>query len=475
MTSPSPAYESLHDYSILFADIAGFSKLTTFQQRQYLDVVLPAIAAPLQRAGQQPAQVRTWGDGLMAYFNAQGPAIHCALALRDVFRTTLWDDQFGLPDLRIRIALHAGEVFKGINPVTGDEELIGTEVNRAARVEPIVAPNHVYVTKDFKDRCKAKTVKFHLLGNIDLPKQWGSEELYVAGWQSDNLDPAIIRANLPGTGVFDSAMLVNYFRTSKFGLRLSVSAEAKAAIAQHCVASNFWAPEDVVFLESGTLPVHMLFELCRRRDPTLRPKLLICNNIVCALISMMDRVPLDETEIVYPKDESTNTILIGGRVLEDYAATIPQDLMVGPASQCGASQAFFDYLHDQGVNHIVMMVSRLTRQDGPCAVSTSMRRFKKLLLRYVAKHEDARLSILAEADKLIKRPGWAADTVGIPGHQGENYWEAVLKSNRANVIVAVSPEMPIAEIGFVKRELKSLQNDGAACVLLDPMGQRLDI
>ena len=128
MEERTEQYQSRRDYSILFADIKGFSGLKPFQQRLFINEVLSRIAEAIYKGGDDPPdQANTWGDGLVAFYSAHTNAVRCALILRDTFRNTQWED-IGLPRLQIRIALHIGEVFEGYDPVRNAKGLIGTGV-----------------------------------------------------------------------------------------------------------------------------------------------------------------------------------------------------------------------------------------------------------------------------------------------------------------------------------------------------------
>lgn len=158
--------------------------------------------------------------------------------------------------------------------------------------------------------------------------------------------------------------------------------------------------------------------------------------------------------------------------MDDFATTIPEDLMEKDGSSYLCSERIGEFLKSKGVNHIIMMASRITRVDGPCAVSSAHRRYKKLLLKYVTDNPACRISIIIEAEKLVGRRGWPADTIDIPGEKNETrYWETVLSSGRLNMIAALSPQMLFEEIGLTKRELKEFQTCGASVVLLGPSGE----
>ncbi|MCU0288977.1 MAG: adenylate/guanylate cyclase domain-containing protein [Acidobacteria bacterium] len=461
----------LGNYCILFADIKGFSTFTRFQQRQYIEQVLSRIGESIWKKEHKPEQTNTWGDGIVAFFQSVTNAVQCALTLRDTFRNTLWEND-GLPNLTIRISLHIGEVYVGLNPVTNKDELIGTEINRAARLEPIVIPNHVYSTKIFAEYCKSNNVekvKFKSLGKIPLAKDWGEEEIYVIFREHESINTDEIKRLMES----DYGISI-YPASSKFGSRIKLSKNAKLTIAEYCTKSDsdFWNSEDIVFIESGTLPVYMIQVLYR--DRVRWPKLLITNNIACSTVRMMGQLSKGLSHQLVPEDIPTECILMGGRVLDDYAATIPEDLIDIKDGGLWQSNKITDYFTKKGVNHIIMMVTKLTKKDGPCANSSSMQRFKKLLLKYVFENPKVRFSILAEAEKIAcERSGWSADDIDLPGLEYNKYWENVLSNGRVNFIAAISPEMTPERVEIAKREIIQLKKAGASCVLLDINGKEI--
>jgi class 3 adenylate cyclase len=468
-----PQYETRKDYSILFADIEGFSRLKPFQQRLFLTDTLSRVAAALHKEDHAPEQANTWGDGIVAFFTAPTAAIRCALTLRDAFRVVDWDE-IGLPELRIRISLHAGEVYSGYNPVTRRKELIGTEVNRAARIEPIVEPNHVYVTGDFVNRCKNERARFYPLGSMTLAKGWGPEELFVAAWQHESISAEELRkkSDVPNS---DDRALVYYPPSCVFGRRMSVSCDAKKRLAEYCARNGFWQADDVVFMESGTIPVYMLIDLYRKCDPLSRPKLLVTNNVACSFAAIAAHESLDESHAMFPTEDPMSCLLIGGRILDDYAATIPEDLIGEQLGEDFNSDGLVNYLSQRSVTHVIMMTSRFSSHDGPCAATAPMRRFKKLLMKYVSLHSKTRLTIVLEADKIAGRRGWAADSVPLPNEEGKGYWEGLLGSGRVTLIAAVSREMTGADLGLANRELITLQKAGVRTILLGIDGNEIDL
>lgn len=76
------------------------------------------------------------------------PLLEYAFALQRAVRDAEWDD-LDLPEkLNVRIALHAGPVFEGQDPITGRRDFYGPHVNRAASIEPITVPGCVYASEE---------------------------------------------------------------------------------------------------------------------------------------------------------------------------------------------------------------------------------------------------------------------------------------------------------------------------------------
>lgn len=465
----------LEDGCILFADIKGFSRLNKPQFRRYLQNVLQPIGKILTRHHcEQPAN--TWGDGVMAFFRSPTEALDCALEIRDRFRITKWEENEELPKLEIRIALHAGEVYTGINPIRNQRDYIGTEVNRAARLEPVTKPNHVYVTNDFRSRCTTRDdVDFNSLGEVDLPKNFGTEEIYVVTRKNWDAPPQKVVQDKDIEA--DTEAFVKYVKSSHLGRRLAVRETAKTIIANYCVRKPLWKEDDVVFLESGTLPIFMAFDCYRQRGAGPRPAYLITNNLACSIIAVMERSPGNEAQPYFPEDRPINVSVLGGRVLDDYAGTIPEDLLTDDAGESGGppiwgSEDVFAYLKSKKVNDVIMMVTKLTSGEGPYAASPHMRRYKKLLLRYVSGN-NARLTICGEADKLVEGYGLPADQEQLAPADAHRYWPDVLRERKVTVISALSPNLPRAKETQVKEEIMKLRAAGASAVLLDLEGNEI--
>ncbi len=173
--------------AMLFADAVGFSKLTETQVLRFMEHFLGAIAelvaaAAAGRSPFAPVAKNTWGDGLYFVFESARDAGRFAVELCERVDGTDWTAH-GLPaNLNLRVALHAGPVYVYRNPVTGQQpDYTGTHVSRAARIEPITPPGHVYASQPFAALAAAQgTTDFtcDYVGQTPLAKGYGTFPTY---------------------------------------------------------------------------------------------------------------------------------------------------------------------------------------------------------------------------------------------------------------------------------------------------------
>ena len=176
-TNNNGADVSYYNYlPLLFADVKGYSKLNENQLVTFSTVFLKYISQVFDKYNDGVFIKRTQGDGLFVVFNSINIAADCANDIKNVIAVTQWQD-FGLPeDLTIRISLDAGPVYSYIEPVTKNLEVCGDYVNRAARIEPITPPGHIYASKSFVAMANVENItnfNFAYAGQIVLPKGHG--------------------------------------------------------------------------------------------------------------------------------------------------------------------------------------------------------------------------------------------------------------------------------------------------------------
>lgn len=166
---------------ILFADIVGFSKLEEEQTPQFMHVLLRKVADELADY-PRPSILNTWGDSIFAIYRNAQFSIEFALKIQQIFTDADWESE-GLPkDLKIRIALHAGPVFVGKDPLTEKMNVYGSHINRAARMEPVTLPGRIYGSSQFAAALVAENPGAYNLqhvGIIELAKNYGQQEVYM--------------------------------------------------------------------------------------------------------------------------------------------------------------------------------------------------------------------------------------------------------------------------------------------------------
>ena len=167
--------------SVLFSDVAGYSKLTEPQLRVFLEHILPTISNMLAKDRGNIIEINTWGDAIVVvsadpYFIAR-----FAFELRDYYRDTPWE-QFHLPDsLGCRISLNTGVVFIGTDPLRQTQGILGAHMNLTARIEQITPVGEIFSTDNFKhliDRPDKHRIAFDDVGSRSLPKDFGTCHLF---------------------------------------------------------------------------------------------------------------------------------------------------------------------------------------------------------------------------------------------------------------------------------------------------------
>jgi class 3 adenylate cyclase len=167
--------------ALLFADAQGFSELADEQVPRFVQHFLGLAGRLASDSGHKPLMKNTWGDGLYFVFSSVRDAGLFALDLRDGVGLTDWATK-GLPNLNLRIGLHAGPVYSCTDPVTQRANYIGAHVSRAARIEPITPTGQVYSSQAFAALAAAEGVKefrCDYVGQTSMAKKYGTFPTYV--------------------------------------------------------------------------------------------------------------------------------------------------------------------------------------------------------------------------------------------------------------------------------------------------------
>lgn len=178
--------------SLLFADAKGFSRLTDHEIPLFVEHFLGSVAAEIDSSPVEPILTNTWGDGLYMVFPTVRDAGLFALALCDRLERIDWASRGFNKPLSLRIGLHAGPAYACIDPVTGRLNYLGGHVSRAARIEPITPPGHVYASGAFAALARAERICEFVcayVGQMPFAKGYGTfptYHVYPAGARQRN-------------------------------------------------------------------------------------------------------------------------------------------------------------------------------------------------------------------------------------------------------------------------------------------------
>lgn len=167
--------------ALLFADVVHFTQLSEDKLLTFMQHFLKAVAELSQDLKVEALMKNTWGDALYYVFATVQEAGEFALALCDLMQTMDWQAAGLQVDMNLRIALHAGPVFRGIDPVTGQVNYIGTHVNYAARIEPVTPPGKVYASQAFAAIAASEGVESFscdYVGQMPWAKHYGTFATY---------------------------------------------------------------------------------------------------------------------------------------------------------------------------------------------------------------------------------------------------------------------------------------------------------
>jgi class 3 adenylate cyclase len=133
--------------AILFTDFVGFSKLPETALPAFWDGVMRVVAEVLDDHAGDVSCRNSWGDALYAVSESAPAAAEIALDLQS--RLAAYDyAALGLDGSGgMRVGAHYGSVYRTIDRITGRTTFYGTEVSRAARIEPVTPPGAVFVTE----------------------------------------------------------------------------------------------------------------------------------------------------------------------------------------------------------------------------------------------------------------------------------------------------------------------------------------
>jgi len=167
--------------ALIFKDFRGFSRLPESVLPVFWDEIMGRIGAVLNRHGDTVCYRNTWGDALYAVVSNATAAAEIALDLDEALAQADYTAMGLAAEGSMRISVHFGPVFKGIDPVTGRASYYGTQVSLTARIEPVTPPGAIYVTEPFASVLASEAPEAFIcgyVGQIELAKGYGTSRMY---------------------------------------------------------------------------------------------------------------------------------------------------------------------------------------------------------------------------------------------------------------------------------------------------------
>ncbi len=137
---------------LLFGDVKGFSKLNEELVPKFWEVVIGGLTETLETFHLKSKAVsywNTWGDAVFVVIDSVKDGAECALRLQERIKRTNFAAAGLPPEMTMRFGMHVGAVYRSRDPVTKAKTWYGSQVSRAARIEPVASPGEIYVSEPF--------------------------------------------------------------------------------------------------------------------------------------------------------------------------------------------------------------------------------------------------------------------------------------------------------------------------------------
>jgi len=187
--------------AILKADVKDFSKISEHKLRDF-DKKFSEIKEKVLIGRDYFFQPQSQGDDFIVASYDYMSIVKIALDLHREFLSQSNWKEYNLPNMTIRIALDINRLQEKDATDTNMEIGVIGGMTKVARIEPIVEPNHIYMSQVFycflqEEKNLDLNIEYKDLGETKLDKNYGKSRLYEIIPKSENniLDKKIIYSN----------------------------------------------------------------------------------------------------------------------------------------------------------------------------------------------------------------------------------------------------------------------------------------
>ena len=161
--------------TVLFTDIEGSTSLVD----RLGDAEARTITREIENLthvairSQRGVQVKTMGDGVLAWFNAASAAVEAAVQIQANLA-----DHARYSDIQVRIGISSGE------PIAESDDLYGATVNQAARIMSMAQGGQIFVSDLVRGLLQGRRFQFEDEGRRQLRGFRESVQLFSVDWRS---------------------------------------------------------------------------------------------------------------------------------------------------------------------------------------------------------------------------------------------------------------------------------------------------
>lgn len=183
---------------IIFADIVGSSKITDDRLKTDLNRLVHRLLDEIKDRFQVLPTKHT-GDGFFVCGVDGAEMAEAALSVRDHFRKTDWVRAGFSGPVAIRICID----LQKVNLIEENGRILDVSssgIDRAARIEPVVAPNEVWCTDHFFSQLRAENVRNiggTAIGVKQLAKGAGEANLFALHWSHEAIPQPVPQTTEP--------------------------------------------------------------------------------------------------------------------------------------------------------------------------------------------------------------------------------------------------------------------------------------
>jgi class 3 adenylate cyclase/tetratricopeptide (TPR) repeat protein len=168
-------------HSMIFADFAGFSRLSEATIPIFVSEIFGVIGDVLDEYGDKVLYRNSWGDALYAVISTPTDAAELVLNLQSRLAVMPPEILECVGPCGMRVGVHHGPIYRGDDRIIQRVSFFGTEVTRTARIEPVTPTGEVYATEAFAAILALESKGLfgtHYVGRVQLAKNYGELAMY---------------------------------------------------------------------------------------------------------------------------------------------------------------------------------------------------------------------------------------------------------------------------------------------------------